>query len=74
MTRLKLELIVETESLTPALVAAMCAARELPELICDRCLDPDEIVVTTMEIAAIDETFALCGNCTRELPRGYHVA
>jgi hypothetical protein len=60
--------------LTPAVTAAMCAVRELLELTCDRCLDPDQIVVATMEIAAISEIFALCGNCTRELPRGYHVA
>ena len=72
--RSKLELIIETKSLTPAVVATMCVARQMPELICDRCLDPDEIVVATMEIAAINEAFALCGNCARELPRGHHVA
>jgi hypothetical protein len=69
-----LDLIIETESLTPSLMAALCAAREQLELICDRCLDPDEIVVATMGIPAIHETFALCGNCTSELPRGFHVA
>jgi hypothetical protein len=42
-------------------------------LICDRCQDPDEVVVATMMISAMDETFALCGGCTRELPRGFRV-
>ena len=42
-------------------------------LICDRCQDPDEVVVATMEIPAMDETFTLCGSCTRALPRGYRV-
>jgi hypothetical protein len=68
-----LDLIVETQPLTPSVLAALCAAREQPELICDCCLDPDEIVVATMEIAEIDETFALCGACTTQLPRGFHM-
>jgi hypothetical protein len=42
-------------------------------LICDRCHDPNEVVVATMMISAMDETFALCGGCTRELPRGFRV-
>jgi hypothetical protein len=69
-----LELIVETVALTPVVTAAMCVARDQPELICDRCQDPDEIVVSAMAIEAIDKTFALCGNCTRELPSGFQVA
>jgi len=69
----ELDLIVETEPLTPSLVAALCAARAQTMLICDRCQDPDEIVVATMEIPAMDETFTLCEGCTRELPRGYRV-
>ena len=66
-------MFVETVALTPVVMAAMCVARDQPELICDRCLDPDEIVVSVMAIAAIDETFALCGNCTRKLPSGFQV-
>ncbi len=69
-----MDLIIETETLTPTAIAALLAAREQPELICDRCVNPNEIVVATMEIAAIAETFALCGNCVSELPRGHHVA
>ena len=69
-----MDLIIETEPLTPSLMAALCAARKQLELICDRCLDPDEFVVATMQISAIDETFTLCGSCARELPRGFHVA
>jgi hypothetical protein len=68
-----MDLIVETQPLTPGLIAVLCAAREQRELICDRCLDPDEMVVSAIEIAAMDETFALCGACMRELPRGFEV-
>ena len=67
-----MDLIIETELLTPSLIAALCAARAQPTLICDRCQDPDEIVVSTMAISVIDETFTLCGSCARELPRGFH--
>lgn len=66
-------MIVETVALTPVVMAEMCVARDQPELICDRCLDPDEIVVSAMAIVSIDETFALCGNCTRKLPSGFQV-
>ena len=68
-----MDLIVETETLTPSLIAALCTARAQTMLICDRCQDPDEVVVVTMEIPAMDETFTLCGGCTRELPRGFRV-
>ena len=68
-----MDLIVETETLTPILIAALCAARAQTMLICDRCQDPDEVVVATVEIPAMDETFTLCGGCTRELPRGFRV-
>jgi hypothetical protein len=52
------DLIVNTQPVTPSAIAALLAIREEDELICDRCQDPDE-------------TLALCGTCTRELPRGY---
>ena len=56
---IELDLIVETEPLTPSLIAALCAARAQTMLICDRCENPDEVVVATMEIPAMDETFTL---------------
>jgi hypothetical protein len=68
-----LDLIIQTEPLTPTLTAALCASRAQPMLICNRCEDPDEVVVSTMEIPAMDETFTLCGSCTTELPRGFRV-
>ena len=68
-----MDLVIETEALTPDRVAAMCASREQPELTCDRCQDPNEIVVAAMEIAAIDETFALCGACASQLPGGFRI-
>ena len=66
-----MDLIVDTQPVTPTAIAALLASRMEPQLICDRCLDADEPVVAMMVIAAIDETFALCGPCARELPRGY---
>ena len=71
---MKLDLLIETELLTPSLIADLCVDREQLELICDRCQDPDELVVAAMQILALEETFTLCAGCARELPRGYHVA
>jgi hypothetical protein len=68
-----MDLIVETEPLTPSLIAALCVARAQTMLICDRCEDPDAVVVSTMEIPAMDGTFTLCGSCTRALPGGFRV-
>jgi hypothetical protein len=70
---IELDLIVETLPLTPTSIAALCAVRAQTMLICDRCQDPHEAVVATIEIPAMDETFTLCGGCTRELPRGFSV-
>jgi hypothetical protein len=66
-----LDLIVDTQPITPTAIAALLATRELDELICDRCQDPEESIIAAMRIDAIDQTFALCAKCTRELPRGY---
>jgi hypothetical protein len=65
------DLIVDAQPVTPATIAALLAIRNEGELICDRCLDPEEPVVVTMQIAAIGQTFALCGTCTRDLPKWY---
>jgi hypothetical protein len=69
-----LDLVIETTPLTTNLIVALCAAREQTELICDRCQNPDEIVVATVEISALAETYAVCGPCMRELPKGFLVA
>ena len=69
-----MDLIVETTPLTPNLIVALCAAREQTVLICDRCKNPEEIVVATVEIVAIGEQLALCGTCMSELPKGFAVA
>jgi hypothetical protein len=66
-----LDLIVDTQPVTPAAIEALLASREEDELICDRCQDPEEPLAAMMRIDAIDETFALCGTCTRDLPQGY---
>ena len=64
-------LIVKTKALTAAAMAVMCASRDQPQLICDRCLQPQEPVVVAMVIDGIGEIFALCGPCARDLPIGY---
>jgi hypothetical protein len=69
-----LDLIVDARPLDPTALAALLAARNQPQLICDRCLDPGRIVVAAMKIFGIDQTFALCSGCFSELPRGHHVA
>lgn len=68
-----MDLTVEvTEILTRDVIDALCAARDQPLLICDRCEDADEIVVATIHV--LEATFALCGRCARDLPTGYRVA
>ena len=66
-----MDLIVDALPATPAAIEALLATREEDELICDRCLDAEEPLAAMLVIEAIDQTFALCGTCTRELPRGY---
>jgi len=45
-----------------------------PLLVCDRCHDIEEIVVAMMRIVQIDEAWALCGPCLREMPTGFKIA
>ena len=56
------------------LSAGACAAMTQPLLICDRCQNVEEIVVATMEILQLEETWALCGTCAHELPNGFNLA
>jgi hypothetical protein len=70
-----LDLTIElTDVLTPDSTAALCASRAQSLLICDRCQNVEEVVVAIMKIVPLDETLALCGTCTRELPAGFNVA
>jgi hypothetical protein len=41
---------------------------------CDRCHKVEEIVVAIMQILPLEETWALCDSCLREMPAGYHLA
>jgi hypothetical protein len=43
-------------------------------LTCDRCHEVDAIVVAIMEILPLEQSWALCGPCKQELPRGFHRA
>lgn len=56
------------------LATALCTAQVQPLLVCDRCQNVDEVVVAIMQILQIDESWALCGACARELPAGFSVA
>ena len=66
-----MDLIVDALPATPAAIETVLATREEDELICARCLDADEPLAAMLVIEAIDQTFALCGTCTSELPKGY---
>lgn len=68
--------LVEIELIEDALkVAALAAAvRSRGEtLICQRCLNEDEIIAGVLVIDAMDEQWALCGPCWREIPQGAHI-
>ncbi len=56
------------------LTAAWPAAGAPPLLICDRCHNVEEIVVATLQILPLEQTWALCGPCKQELPKGFHLA
>jgi hypothetical protein len=58
----------------PDLTATLCMAPAQPLLICDRCQNVDQIVVAIMQILQLDQSWALCGACARELPAGFSVA
>jgi hypothetical protein len=51
-----------------------CAIAGESLLVCERCQNFEEVVVAIMHIVQLDETWALCGTCARELPTGYHMA
>jgi hypothetical protein len=57
----------------PDLAAVLCPEQAQPLLICDRCQNTDEIVVAIMQILQLDQSWALCGKCARELPAGFSV-
>jgi hypothetical protein len=56
------------------LAAAGPDARSQRLMICDRCHNVEEIVVTLMEVIQLYRTWALCGTCVSELPKGFLVA
>ena len=58
----------------PSLNSAAWTGQARALLTCDRCHELDEIVVAIMEIEPLEETWALCGSCKQELPRGFHLA
>ena len=68
--------LVEVELIEDSLkLAALAAAvRSMGEtLVCQRCLNENEVIAGVLVIDAIDEQWALCGPCWREIPRGAHI-
>jgi hypothetical protein len=64
-----LDLTIELTDILTAGSNVSRAGRAQPLLICDRCEDADEIVVTIMQIPALDEAWALCGTCAGEFAK-----
>ena len=56
------------------LASAQFAGSIGPLLNCARCDDLDEIVVAVMQVLPLEQTWALCGPCLRQLPQGFHLA
>jgi hypothetical protein len=70
-----LDLTVKVTDLhRPGTAPLLPAASAGSLLICDRCHNLDEIVVAVMQILPLEETWALCGPCKQELPKGFHLA
>jgi hypothetical protein len=42
-------------------------------LTCERCHNSKEVVVATMRILPFDKSWALCGACLSEMPKGYQL-
>jgi hypothetical protein len=72
-TPIALDVTVKVTDIS-AIPAGVLARRADSFLICDRCHDADEIVVALMEILPLEGRWALCGPCSQEMPRGFHVA
>jgi hypothetical protein len=43
-------------------------------LVCQRCMDENEVIAGVLVIGAINEQWALCGPCWREIPPGAYIA
>jgi hypothetical protein len=68
--------LVEIELIEDSLkVAALAAAVRLKgeTLVCQRCMNENETIAGVLVIDAMDEQWALCGPCWREIPRGAHI-
>ena len=63
-----LDLTIELTDLRTLGPAAALAMQRPHPLICDRCHDDYELVVTVMKILSLEQAWTLCGPCVRELP------
>ena len=68
--------LVEVELIEDSLqVAALAAAvrSKGKTLVCRRCMNENEIIAGVLVIDAMDEQWALCGPCWREIPQGAQI-
>jgi hypothetical protein len=74
-TEMRLNLTVKLTDISRLDFTRAVSPKETQPLpTCDRCHDFEEIVVAIMQILPLEETWALCGLCVREMPNGYHLA
>ena len=64
--------LIEDVSKVAALAAAVRSKGAT--LICQRCMNEEEEIAGVMVIDAMDEQWALCGPCWREMPQGAYIA
>ena len=70
-----MNLTVKLTDISRVAFTAGVSPKSAPPLpICDRCHNLEKIVVATMQILPLEETWALCGPCKQELPKGFHLA
>jgi hypothetical protein len=63
--------LIEDSLKVAALAAAVCLNGET--LVCQRCMNENEVIAGVLIIDAMDEQWALCGPCWREMPQGAHI-
>jgi len=63
--------LIEDPSSVAALSAKVRSKGEM--LVCRRCMDASEVIAGVLVINAMDEHWALCGPCWREMPQGAHI-
>ena len=68
-------LTVRVSAICPSASAVVEDEDPLPhrDLVCDRCHEPEASVVATMRISEMEQEWALCALCLRDLPKGFQL-